>query len=265
VIAISYNAFDEFPLPSKPVKAPRLVGADYSSRLSYKYCGLRTADGTINTGEISKMLDEALEPVASSEREDVLERVLSTLLDAERAKELCGDAETRAEAVSALSAGQRLVAAIFCNIVGFIEERSILLIDEPETNLHPGLLSSVIAAVEDVLREFDSYAIVATHSPILLQQVPSRYVRVFTRSNDVPGVSKLKVESFGEDLGELSRLTLGLADPERDFTDVLTRLHEDLGTAKAVEELFDMPLGIPARSFLYGLDDQNDADADPDE
>jgi hypothetical protein len=103
VIAISYNAFDEFPLPSKPVKAPRLVGADYSSRLSYKYCGLRTADGTINTGEISKMLDEALEPVASSEREDVLERVLSTLLDAERAKELCGDAETRAEAVSALS------------------------------------------------------------------------------------------------------------------------------------------------------------------
>jgi energy-coupling factor transporter ATP-binding protein EcfA2 len=265
VIAISYNAFDEFPLPAKPAGAPRLVGADYSSRLSYKYCGLRTPDGTINAGEISTMLDEALEPVASSEREDVLQRVLSTLLDAERAKELCDDAEERAAAVGALSAGQRLVAAIFCNIVGFIEERSVLLIDEPETNLHPGLLSSVIAAIEDVLHEFDSYAIVATHSPILLQQVPSKYVRVFTRINDVPGVLNLSVESFGEDLGELSRLALGLADPERDFTDVLARLHEDFGSAKAVEKLFDMPLGIPARAFLYGLDDEIAADADLDE
>jgi hypothetical protein len=190
---------------------------------------------------------------------------LSTLLDAERAKELCGDAEERAAAVSALSAGQRLVAAIFCNIIGFIEERSILLIDEPETNLHPGLLSSVIAAIEDVLHEFDSYAIVATHSPILLQQVPSKYVRVFTRANDIPGVLNLSVESFGEDLGELSRLALGLADPERDFTDVLARLHEKLGSAKEVEQLFDMPLGIPARAFLYGLDDENAPDADQDE
>jgi len=262
VIAISYNVFDEFPLPAAAPKSTRVVGADYRSRLSYKYCGLRTAKGDTNTSEIKSMLEEALGPVATSEREDVLERILSTLLGPQLAAQLCGKPADRAAAVSRLSAGQRLITAIFCNIIGFVEERSILLIDEPETNLHPGLLSSVITALEQVLHEFDSYAIVATHSPILLQQVPSKFVRVFTRIHDVPGVRQLTSESFGQDLDELSRLALGLADPERDFTHTLAKLFVEHGSAEAVERLFSGPLGIPARAFLYGLEDGSISAAD---
>lgn len=262
VIAISYNAFDEFPLPREPARAPRATGTAYRSRGSYKYCGLRTASGDVSVAEIGRMLGEALEPVAQSERTDVLERVLSTLLDPARAEALTsGDDQIRDAAVTALSAGQRLVVAIFSNIVGFIEEGSLLLIDEPETNLHPGLLTSVIAALNETLIEFDSYAIVASHSPILLQQVPSRFVRVFSRdAGDVPRIKLPVFESFGEDLGELTRRVLGLADPERDFTDVLGDLHEKYGTAEAVEALFPHPLGVPARSHLYALDEADDAE-----
>jgi energy-coupling factor transporter ATP-binding protein EcfA2 len=260
VITISYNAFDEFPLPSEPARGPRLLGVSYRSRASYKYCGLRTADGTINADEIGRMLGEALEPVIASEREDILQRVLSTLLDPARAEALSSsDDDIRDEAVRALSAGQRLVAAIFCNIIGFIEEGSLLLIDEPETNLHPGLLTTVIAALNQTLVEFDSYAVVATHSPILLQQIPSRYVRVFTRDGaDRPRIKTPTFESFGEDLGELTRRVLGLADPETDFTHVLNALFEKHGSAQAVEALFPYPLGVPAQMHLYGLEAAGD-------
>lgn len=261
VIAISYNAFDEFPLPREPTtRAPRSTGTAYRSRGSYKYCGLRTTGGDVSVAEIGRMLGEALEPVAQSERTDVLERVLSTLLDPARAEGLTsGDDEIRAAAVAALSAGQRLVVAIFSNIVGFIEEGSLLLIDEPETNLHPGLLTTVIAALNETLIEFDSYAIVASHSPILLQQVPSRFVRVFSRdAGNVPRIESLPFESFGEDLGELTRRVLGLADPERDFTDVLGELHRAHGSAEAVEALFPYQLGVPARAHLYALDEADD-------
>nr|GAJ37855.1 EA59 gene protein [Bradyrhizobium sp. DOA9] len=256
VITISYNAFDEFPLPREPARAPRLLGVAYRSRASYKYCGLRTPQGTINADEIDRMLSEALEPVVQSERTDVLQRILSTLLDPARAEALTTDDDAiRSAAVRQLSAGQRLVAAIFSNIVGFIEEGSLLLIDEPETNLHPGLLTSVIAALNETLREFDSYAVIATHSPILLQQIPSRSVRVFGRDNtDTPEIKALTFESFGEDLGELSRRVLGLADPERDFTHVLSELYERHGSAEAVEALFPFPLGVPAQSYLYALE-----------
>ncbi len=260
VITISYNAFDEFPLPSEPARAPRLTGVSYRSRASYKYCGLRTAGGTINADEIGRMLGEALQPVVESEREDVLHRVLSTLLGPARAAALSsGDDDVRDEAVRALSAGQRLVAAIFSNIIGFIEEGSLLLIDEPETNLHPGLLTTVIAALNQTLREFDSYAVVATHSPILLQQTPSRYVRVFTRDGtDRPMIRTPDFESFGEDLGELTRRVLGLADPETDFTHLLDGLFEKHGSVQAVQALFPYPLGVPAQLHLYGLEEGQD-------
>ena len=257
VITISYNAFDEFPLPSEPARGPRLLGVSYRSRASYKYCGLRTAAGTINANEIGRMLGEALQPVIASEREDVLQRILSTLLDPMRAEALSSiDDDIRGEAVRALSAGQRLVAAIFCNIIGFIEEGSLLLIDEPETNLHPGLLTTVIAALNQTLTEFDSYAVVATHSPILLQQIPSRYVRVFTRDSfDHPRVNTPTFESFGEDLGELTRRVLGLADPETDFTHILTALFKRHGSAQEVAAIFPYPLGVPAQLHLFWLEE----------
>lgn len=125
------------------------------------------------------------------------------------------------------------------------------------------MLTSVIAALNETLREFDSYAVIATHSPILLQQIPSRYVRVFTRNNtDRPEVKTLNFESFGEDLGELSRRVLGLADPERDFTHVLDELYVKHGSAKAVQALFPFPLGVPAQAHLYALEEGTEEDAD---
>lgn len=264
VITISYNAFDEFPLPKEPAGTPRLLGVAYRSRASYKYCGLRTPEGTINANEIGRMLGEALEPVIQSDRTDVLQRVLSTLLDATSAEALTSqDDDTREAAVRALSAGQRLVAAIFSNIIGFIEEGSLLLIDEPETNLHPGLLTTVIAALNETLREFDSYAVIATHSPILLQQIPSRYVRVFNRDGmDQPEIRVLNFESFGEDLGELSRRVLGLADPERDFTHVIDELYREYGSVERVQALFPYPLGVPAQAHLFGLDQNINEETD---
>lgn len=256
LIAISYNAFDEFPLP-RPAneRGPRVEGVAYRSRGSYKYCGLRGEDGEISAGEIGQMLNEALEPVVQGDRMDILRKVLSTLLNPAIALALTAEEDDiRDAAARALSAGQRLVAAIFSNIVGFIEEGSLLLIDEPETNLHPGLLSTFVAALNETLVEFDSYAVVASHSPILLQQVPSRFVRHFTRdSTDKPRIRRLDFESFGEDLGELTRKVLGLADPERDFTTVLDRLFETRGNAEAVAGLFDHPLGVPAMAHLYAL------------
>ena len=260
VIAVSYNAFDDFPLPVSNESIGLPAGVDYRSKESYKYCGMRNAAGKIDRDEITAMLDAALGPVAASDREEVLERVLTTLLGGRLAAALCGPQAARAATIQMLSAGQRLVAAIFCNIVGFIEEGSLLLVDEPETHLHPGLLTSVAAAFDDVLKEFDSYAIMATHSPILLQQVPSQFVRVFRRRDGASTVGTLDFESFGEDIGELSRNVLGLADPERDFTDVLRKLYSEQGSAEAVEGLFAHPLGIPARAYLYALED---VDTDP--
>ena len=254
LITISYNAFDEFPLPAETGAETEFDSFAYRTQRSYQYCGLRNGSGTISLNEIGAMLAGALQPVRENERIDSLRRVLATLIGETLAVAITEDGDERETSLQQLSAGQRLVVAIFSNILGFIEEGSLLLFDEPETNLHPGLLSSVISALDEVLDEFDSYAVIATHSPILLQQVPSKFVRLFGRMDDLPEVKEINFESLGEDLGELTRRALGLADPERDYTHILQKLHSIHGSSEAVQSIFEHKLGIPATAFLRSLD-----------
>ncbi len=57
-------------------------------------------------------------------------------------------------------------------VVETLEERSLVLLDEPEAHLHPPLLSAFIRSLSDLLVNRNGVAIVATHSPVILQEVP---------------------------------------------------------------------------------------------
>jgi predicted ATP-dependent endonuclease of OLD family len=206
--------------------------------------------------ETASLLTNAIGEVMRDDREGVLRKTLKTLIGKDNADRLCSNQSAALPVFRSLSAGQRLVTAIITDIVGFIEEGSLLLIDEPETHLHPGLLSSIIVATQTLLEAFDSYAIISTHSPVMLQQVPRRYVRVFTRVQDRPAIETLNRESFGEDLGELARSVFGLAEPERDYTYYLERLYKKLKDPEKVDALFDGTLGLPAKAFLYSIHDR---------
>lgn len=60
-------------------------------------------------------------------------------------------------------------------------------------------------------------------------------------------------------MGELTRRVLGLADPETDFTHVLTGLFEKHESAQAVAALFPYSLGVPAQMHRHGLgEERND-------
>jgi len=175
VIAISYSAFDQFPIPKRLPRQYR------KSLFDYKYCGLRNVSGAINIDELKTMLDNAMEAVEGEDRNDILSKLVIRLLGQETGGDFVSRKRYRDDLFQRLSAGQRFIIAVAADVVGFIEERSIILFDEPETHLHPGLLSTMIAILHEILAEFHSFAIIATHSPILLQQVPRRFVRLMKR------------------------------------------------------------------------------------
>ncbi len=80
-----------------------------------------------------------------------------------------------------MSSGQKLLVTIFSEILANIEQKSLLLFDEPETHLHPNMTFKLIKALSNLLETYDSYGVLATHSPIVLQQIPSKYVRIIER------------------------------------------------------------------------------------
>ncbi len=71
-----------------------------------------------------------------------------------------------------LSSGHKIVLLTLTRLVETVQERSLVLFDEPESHLHPPLLSSFIRAVSDLLINRNGVGIIATHSPVILQEVP---------------------------------------------------------------------------------------------
>lgn len=53
-----------------------------------------------------------------------------------------------------------------------IGKRGLYVIDEPENSLHAPLLSAFMYVLRNVLVEKEAMAIIATHSPIVLREVP---------------------------------------------------------------------------------------------
>ena len=148
-----------------------------------------------------------------------------------------------------LSSGHKVVLLTITSCVAEIEERSILFLDEPENHLHPPLLSALIRALSDLLRKRNGVAIISTHSPVVLQEVPKSCVWLLTR-NGVEDVKpeRLKRETFGTSLGTLideafsfevnesgfHKLMEEAAEKYRDFDEALIAYRGQLGDEAAI-------------------------------
>jgi predicted ATP-dependent endonuclease of OLD family len=91
-----------------------------------------------------------------------------------------------------------------------VDERTLVPIDEPETHLHPPLLSAFIRALSDLLVDRNGVAIIATHLPVVLQEVPRTCVWKLRRSGSLLTAAPPEIETFGENVGVLTREAFGL-------------------------------------------------------
>lgn len=86
-----------------------------------------------------------------------------------------------------------------------IENGSIVLFDEPETHLHPNLISDFVALLDNLLEKTGSYSIIATHSTYFVREVTRSQVHIF-KSDDTNSVSiqPPRLKTFGADVGAIS-------------------------------------------------------------
>ncbi|BBX60504.1 hypothetical protein TM48_04614 [Mycobacterium shottsii] len=73
-----------------------------------------------------------------------------------------------------LSSGHKIALLIVTQLGETVEETTLVLIDEVESHLlHPPLLSAFINALSELLEDRNGVAIIATHSPVIAQEVSS--------------------------------------------------------------------------------------------
>jgi len=161
-----------------------------------------------------------------------------------------------------LSSGHAIVLLTITKLVELVDERTLVLLDEPEGHLHPPLLSAFIRALSDLLVKRNGVAIVATHSPVVLQEVPRSCAWKLRRSGAVSVVERPVVETFGENVGVLTREVFGFEITKSGFHRMLDDavMVRRLSYDQALEH-FGGQLGAEARAVVRALVSKRDGEA----
>ncbi|TDZ98548.1 AAA family ATPase [Mycobacteroides salmoniphilum] len=159
-----------------------------------------------------------------------------------------------------LSSGHRIVLLTMTKLVETVAEKTLVLIDEPEAHLHPPLLSALVRALSDLLADRNGLAIVATHSPVVLQEVPRSCVKII--ENDVKIIDsdrheitlrEPQLETFGENVGTLTGEVFGLEVADTGFHDMIRQVANEVGDYKTGLEKFGGHLGAEGRAILRSM------------
>jgi len=162
--------------------------------------------------------------------------------------------QTKARSIfQRLSAGQQALVTILCGLWAEMDDESLVLLDEPENHMHPQYLRMLVRALHELLHRRSSYAIVSTHSPVILQGVPARAVHVVERDGTHPSVRRPFIQTFGATLPALAIDIFGLDREGAWWTGELSRLVREGMDYEAVCALFDPPLEPEARMLLVEL------------
>ncbi|MDH6544952.1 AAA family ATPase [Streptomyces sp. SPB4] len=149
-----------------------------------------------------------------------------------------------------LSSGHAIVLLTLTRLVDLVAERTLVLLDEPETHLHPPLLSSFIRAVSDLLTDRNGVAVTATHSPVVLQEVPKSCVYKITRNGRYSRARRPLYETYGENVGVLTHEIFGLDVMRSGFYAEIERAVHEFGDYDEVINHFDGQLGDEARGLV---------------
>ena len=116
--------------------------------------------------------------------------------------------------------------------------------------MHPPLVSAFIRALSDLLTYRNGVAIIATHSPVIVQEVPKKCVWILRRAGKYRKFERPQIETFGENLGELTTEIFGYEVLNSGFHKILKDVSQKEDTYNDALEHFRNELGNEAKSIL---------------
>jgi predicted ATPase len=250
IIAVSYSPWDQFTVPSGE-----------GHRISYVYCGLR-APGIAT--------DQHHVDVPRARRAAVddylhMKQARARLLRWRQAMRSCGldrpdsplaaaiaGKKDLATALEQSSAGEQLAAIVTTRLLRHVDAGTLVLFDEPELHMHPGLLSGLLRFMQELLKERDAFAIVGTHSPIPLQEIPAECVRVLDLFDATTHTRVLAEQCFGGTLGEIVANAFRSRDENRNWAACIRELAQKHSKAEIDAALGGNP-GLGVNMLLAAL------------
>lgn len=159
-----------------------------------------------------------------------------------------------------LSSGHRVVLLTLFKLIINIEANSIVLIDEPEQNLHPPLISSFIQAILNILKERNAMAIIATHSPVIVQECSADSTWILNRSGKSIKIERPTIKTFGANVGEITYDVFDLEVEKSGYMKVISDIIEKSSTFEEVINKFNNKVGGESERIITSIIYQREED-----
>lgn len=271
VITISFSPFDSFKLPGVDTRNRKKIIDEMEHGVGrYAFIGLRDVRGEARysaKGEemvldlfkdpdrhgqtklktVEKLTDEFMgylrsikEPAKVSQLNSIFSSLLADsafgpLLNKSLIE--CEDFDIK-PAFLLCSTGHKIAALVVAGLIAKLVPSSLVLFDEPETHLHPPLLAALMNAIRAILHNDESFCVIATHSPVVVQESMAEDVKVIKREGSITSVSGLTSETFGESIGLITAEVFGLNAETTDYHRVLDNLVSKYSKQEELEALF---------------------------
>lgn len=259
VISIANSTFDDF------------KRAKNTAKLNYFHFGLTKSvgDGQMPKSKddfISELL-EATKKIRLYNRVVHLKSVLGKLVFSEAIEELFVtvrkddrdvldiDTSKMTGLMKRMSSGESTLLYLFICLEAEMRYDSLILLDEPETHLHPDAIAELLNALDDMLEEFQSCCVMVTHSPLLVRELTSDCVYVMEREDKMVILRKPGVETIGSGLNTITDDIFGSKNVQRNYKKRLSELaqyhsYEDLKASLGSD---DIPLSLGMDVYLRSL------------
>jgi ABC-type transport system involved in cytochrome c biogenesis ATPase subunit len=280
LIFVAFSAFDDLELPLSTKGTKTGIKLSYIGLRRREKHVLKSHTGTVNAlqekypmlgpmtqlkslGELTKEFVGSLQICLQSSRKQLWLNTISILESDPIFGAMClrGLADysgnslgKHAESLfNPASSGHKIVLLTLTRLVELVEERTLVLIDEPEAHLHPPLQASFIRALSTLLTARNGVAILATHSPVMLQEVPRDCGWLLFRDGDITSNERPQIETFAENLGVLTREVFRVEVTQSGYHTLLQR---EVKSTESVDQLFARfhgRLGAEGRAIARSL------------
>lgn len=293
VVTVAYSAFDTFQVPGVGVAERRQIAKDLQAGTGrYSFAGLRDIAAELEESleseedavdarsgalddrialdrqaktqlkSVEQLADEyarTIQAISDAGRFPLLLKVLRPLLADPSFSDIPNQSPAELLALApkstfmGWSTGLKIVMHATTTLVARTERKSIVLIDEPESHLHPPLLAAFMHSVRLVLEANDAFAVVATHSPVVVQETLGRHVSIVNRVDDEITILPPRIETYGESIGEITDEIFRLHPGATDFHATLKAMVDVGLTTEQIDLRFDHGLSLQARAYVMSL------------
>ena len=145
-----------------------------------------------------------------------------------------------------LSSGQATILLYITKLVSSINQGSLVIFDEPETFMHPPMVKAFIRAVSEIVDNNKAFCLIATHSPVIIQEIPHCNVYRLDSNHELKNIY---YKTYGQNLDTLYKNIYGVELQQTGYNNFFDELKKEI-----IEEGQE---GLEKKDLLYYKDDKN--------